>query len=300
MISGLLNLNKPGGLTSRQVVDRVVRLVRPAKAGHAGTLDPLATGVLVVAVGDATRLIQYLHRRSKAYTAVFLLGRQSDTEDVEGQVVELNDPPVPTLEQLRATAVGLTGPLMQRPPQFSALHVGGRRAYELARRGDEVTLEPRPITVHRLEIVAYQYPALTVDIECSSGTYVRSLGRDLAQRLGTAAVMSQLVRTRVADFELRQAATLEELDRETLPHRTQPPLSAVAWMPRLTLSAQETADVRNGRAVRRDPPSDSPAELAAVDAAGHLVAVLVPRGPGLLGPECVIRGECADAGGLVS
>jgi tRNA pseudouridine55 synthase len=289
MLHGLLNVNKPGGLTSRQVVDRVVRLVRPAKAGHAGTLDPLATGVLVVAVGDATRLIQYLHQRPKAYTATYLLGRQSPTEDVEGQVVELPNPPVPTLQELQAAAGRMTGPLMQRPPQFSAIHVAGRRAYELARRGDEVTLQPRPITVHRMAIVEYQYPVLKVDVECSSGTYVRSLGRDLAESLGTAAVMSELVRTRVADFQLPRAQNLDALTRDNLAQHLEPPLVAVTWMPQVSLSYEEAADVRNGRPVRRAPAVGESGECAAVDAEGHLLAILVPRGPGLLGPECVLR-----------
>jgi tRNA pseudouridine55 synthase len=285
-MNGLLNLHKPGGLTSRQVVDRVVRLVRPAKVGHAGTLDPLATGVLVVAVGAATRLIQYIHLRSKTYVATFLLGRHSDTEDIEGQVVELPAPPVPTLDQLQAAASRLRGPILQRPPQFSALRIAGRRAYELARRGDAVELASRPVTIDRLEVLDYQYPEVTVEIECSTGTYVRSLGRDLAESLGTAAVMSRLVRTRVADFELRDAVAPDDLGPENLAQSLQPPLDAVAWMERVVLAAAEVADVRNGRPIVRQAAEAS--RLAAVDATGRLVAILVPRGGGLFGPDCVL------------
>lgn len=284
-VNGLLNLNKPGAVTSRQVVDRVVRLVRPAKAGHAGTLDPLATGVLVVAVGAATRLVQYIHRRPKSYVATFLLGRRSDTEDVEGQVVELSSPPIPTLAQLTAAAGRLTGEILQRPPQYSALKVDGRRAYKLARRGQEVSLEPRPVTIFRLAIEEYQYPELRLTIDCSTGAYVRSLGRDLAESLGTAAVMSKLVRTRVADFELDRAVAPDALTTENLAQHLQPPLAAVAWMPRVELSEAETADILNGRPIRRQTPQ---AEAAAIDPAGRLVAILVGRGPGLLGPECVL------------
>lgn len=284
-VNGLLNLNKPGGVTSRQVVDRVVSLVRPAKAGHAGTLDPLATGVLVVAVGAATRLVQYMHRRPKSYVATFLLGRRSDTEDIEGQVVELSSPPVPTLAQLTAATGRLTGEILQRPPQYSALKVEGRRAYQLARRGQEVPLALRPVTIFRLAIEDYEYPELRLALDCSTGTYVRSLGRDLAESLGTAAVMSKLVRTRLADFELAQAVAPDALTPENLVQHLQPPLAAVAWMPRVELSEAETADIVSGRSIRRQTPQ---AEAAAVDPAGRMVAILVGRGPGLLGPECVL------------
>jgi tRNA pseudouridine55 synthase len=230
-------------------------------------------------------LIQYVHLRSKAYMATFLLGRQSETEDVEGHVVELADPPVPSLDQLREAAGRMQGTIMQRPPQFSALHVAGRRAYELARRGDAVDLAPRPITVDRLEILDYQYPQLNVAIECSSGTYVRSLGRDLAEAVGTAAVMSQLVRTRVAEFDLAEAVAPDDLSPENLPQFLRPPLTAVAWMPRIVLSPTQLADVRNGRPIAAE---NATARFAAVDAAGSLVAILIPRSAGLLGPDCVL------------
>lgn len=283
---GFLNVNKPGGITSRKVVDHVLRLVRPAKAGHAGTLDPLATGVLVVAVGAATRLIQYIHRRPKSYRATFLLGRASDTEDVEGQVVELAAPPVPSRQDVAVAATRLTGDILQRPPRFSALKVAGRRAYNLARRGETVDLQPRPVRIDRLEVLDYRYPQLTLEIDCSTGTYVRSLGRDLAESLGTAAVMSALVRTRVADFGLDQAVDLEQLSGRPLAELLAPPLAAVNWMPRTELSDAEITALRNGRPIRR-PAHETP-EMAAVDAAGRLVAVLVPRGPGLWGSTCMI------------
>ena len=139
-----MNLKKSGGVTSRDVVNVVQRLVRPLKAGHAGTLDPLATGVLVICVGAGTRLIEYVQRMPKTYVGTFLLGRESDTEDVEGQVVELADPPRPTLDQITDAAAKLTGEIIQRPPAYSALKVAGRRAYELARKGKPVELKSAP------------------------------------------------------------------------------------------------------------------------------------------------------------
>ena len=159
-LSGILNLAKPPGMTSRRALDVVGRLIRPNRAGHAGTLDPLATGVLVICIGQATRLIEYVQQMPKTYEATFLLGRTSDTEDVEGTVVELIDPPVPTREQIDRAAAALVGDIMQRPPAFSALKVQGRRAYDLARAGEQVDLAPRPIQVYGIDVLAYDYPTL--------------------------------------------------------------------------------------------------------------------------------------------
>src|ERR1051325_1327760 len=169
---GLLNINKPSGITSRRVVDRVARLVKPHKAGHAGTLDPLASGVLVVCVGQATRLIEYVQRMPKRYRATFLLGRSSPTEDIEGDVSELPGAPQPSLDQIEQAARGMLGQLAQRPPAFSAVKVDGRRSYDLARAGRAVELAPRTIEVHAIALVGYSYPQLELDIRCGSGTYV--------------------------------------------------------------------------------------------------------------------------------
>jgi len=281
---GLLNLNKPTGVTSRRVVDTVQRAVRPAKAGHAGTLDPLAGGVLVVCVGPATRLIEYVQRMPKSYTGTFLLGRRSPTEDVEGEVVELPDAPVPALDEIASAAKRFVGRIQQRPPAFSALKVGGRRAYKLARKGQAVELEPRPVTVHRLEVERYEYPRLTLAVECGSGTYIRSLGRDLAESLGTAAVMSELVRSAIGPFVLEDAIAPYRVTKGTLAEHLHPPLEAVESLPRIELSAEEAALTRNGMPIPARSSLGDAAEIAAVDTAGRLVAILVPRGSGLLGP----------------
>lgn len=282
---GLLNLDKPSGLTSRNVVDRVQRLVRPSKVGHAGTLDPLATGVLVVCTGAATRLIEFVQQQPKHYEGTFLLGRQSPTEDIEGDVTELAHPPVPTLEQIRSAACALTGPILQRPPAFSALKVAGRRAYDLARRGQQVQFEPRPVTIHALEVLAYDYPALVLRIECSSGTYVRSLGRDLAQSLGTAAVMSALVRTAVGPFRLEEAVAPDALTAENLSAHVRPALDAVAHLPRVRLAPDQAQRIRQGQTIALATATPDAAELAAVDDSGALVAILVPRAAGFWRPS---------------
>ncbi len=283
-ICGILNVNKPGGMTSRRAVDLVLRAVRPAKVGHAGTLDPLATGVLVVCVGAATRLIEYVQRMPKGYTGTFLLGRHSPTEDVDGEVTELDSPPVPTRRQIVAAGKSLVGRIEQRPPAYSALKVGGRRAYKLARQGEKVELPPRPVDVYRLDVESYEYPELLLRIECGSGTYVRSLGRDLAESLGTAAVMSALVRTSIGQFRVEDAVAPGEITRENCTEHLLPALQAVQRLPRVELSPGEISQIGNGQSIPRQTQSSDAKELAAVDAAGRLVAILTPRGPGLLRP----------------
>ena len=247
---GLLNLKKPPGMTSRQVVNVVERLARPAKAGHAGTLDPLAAGVLVVCVGGATHFIKYVQRMPKRYTGTFLLGRQSPTEDVEGEVVELPHAPVPAREQIEAAAQRFVGRIEQRPPAFSALKIRGRPAYKLARRGESVALGPRPVDIYRIEVRSYCYPELVLEVECGGGTYIRSLGRDLAESLGTAAVMSALVRTAIGRFSVHEAADPGELTPDTWLTFLRPPLEAVD-LPRVQLSAAEATRIRNGLTIMR-------------------------------------------------
>ncbi len=282
---GLLNLNKPSGVTSRRVVNCVQRLVRPAKVGHAGTLDPLATGVLVVPIGPATRLVEYVHQMSKQYRASFLLGRESPTEDIDGEVTPLEHPSIPSPESLSAAARELTGQIMQRPPAYSAIKVKGRRAYQMARGGEKVELKPRPVTIFRLEIEAYDYPQLDLSIECSSGTYVRSLGRDLAESLGTAAVMSALVRTAVGVFTLEDSVDPDGLSGENWSRHLLPSLRAVESLPRVEPTDEESKLIRNGLAIPCQAGLDGPTEHAAIDAAGRLIAILTPRGTGLLGPK---------------
>ncbi|HEX7449667.1 MAG TPA: tRNA pseudouridine(55) synthase TruB [Pirellulales bacterium] len=286
-VSGLINVHKPPGMTSREAVDCVKRWVRPAKVGHAGTLDPLASGVLVVAIGAATRLIEYVQAMPKRYTGTFLLGRESDTEDIEGVVQMLHDPPRPNLDEVRRAAAGLTGPIEQRPPAFSALKVKGRRAYDLARAGEAVELAPRPVTIYRLDVKRFEYPELTLDIECSSGTYVRSLGRDLAAAIGTAAVMSALVRTAIGSFRLEDACRPGQLDGETVRHQLLPALRAVGALPPIELSDEQISRVGHGLPIPR--PADlqgisTAGEVAAVSRSGELVAILALRGDEQLWP----------------
>jgi tRNA pseudouridine55 synthase len=285
---GILNVNKPSGCSSRDVVDRVERLVRPAKAGHAGTLDPLATGVLVICVGQATRLIEYVQRMPKRYRSVFMLGQRSETDDTEGEVIEVPDAPVPSRATLESAIEGFVGEIEQRPPAYSAVKIGGRRAYKLARAGKTVQLAARPVTIHNLTIARYDYPELELDIECGSGTYVRSLGRDIAAAVGTHAVMTKLDRVAIGPFDVNEAIKIDELSAESLQHHLQPAAVALVAMPRVTLSEQQLNEIRHGRAVPtgdvRIEGSTAASEYAALDSMGELVAILFEKKPGQLWP----------------
>ena len=289
---GVININKPPTWTSRDVVNRVQGLVRPHKAGHAGTLDPLATGVLLVAVGQATRLIEYAHRLRKEYRATFLLGRHSDTEDVESPIEELHNPPEPTLRQLEGVLPNFVGEIQQRPSRHSAIKVDGHRAYDLARAGTDFELAPRTVAIHRVEIVRYNYPELVLDVECGAGTYIRALGRDLAESLGTAAVMAALERTRVGALHVSRGINVDDLLAGIEPHLMSPTflVDALSW---LTVTREEQRELSHGRAIdkrdRRIEVSSQSAgvaydEIAALDADKNLVTILHERKPGLLSP----------------
>lgn len=267
---GLLNIDKPAGMTSRKVVDHVARLVRPAKAGHAGTLDPLATGVLVVCVGPATRLISFIQQQPKGYRAGFLLGRTSNTDDVEGEIVETPGAEAVTREQVEQALPHFVGRIEQVPPQFSAVHVGGKRAYQLARKGADFELPAKVVEVHRLTLKTFDYPELDLEIECGSGTYIRSIGRDLGRLLGCGAVMSRLERTRVGPFSVETAVQLDDLTPGRIDAELLPASLAVDPLPRHTCDVQAMQALKNGR------PVAAPAELELSD--GCRVAFLSPEG----------------------
>jgi tRNA pseudouridine55 synthase len=280
--SGIVNLHKPPSMTSRQAVDCLKHMLKPAKVGHAGTLDPLASGVLVVCVGAATRLIAYVQAMPKSYVGTFLFGRESDTEDIEGEVRVVAGARRPSEGEVRAAAARFVGRIEQRPPAYSALKVAGRRAYELARAGKPVELAPRPIVVHRIDVVRYEFPELVLDVECGSGTYIRSLGRDVAQAAGTTAVMSALVRTRVGCFTLEDARLPDELDPRALAEWLRPPLSALEQFAKVTLTRQEIERVGHGLAIpdtraSQGRETSTGEEVAAVDDGNNLVAILVGR-----------------------
>lgn len=278
---GLLNINKPPGMTSRDVVNHVQRLIRPTKVGHAGTLDPLATGVLILGIGKATRLVQYIQRMPKEYRATFLLGKASDTDDIEGEVVDVASAPIPTEPEVRAKLANFTGEIEQRPPAYSAVKVAGKRAYKRARQGEEVKIDSRRVVVHAIDIVSYEYPELIVDVKCGSGTYIRSIGRDLGTSLGSSAIMSALERTAIGGFSAHEATSLDEVTGERLAHLLIPAVQAVGSLPCVELSEVDIERAVHGLAIDASRATPPPGlldgqcdEIAAVNSHGELVAIL--------------------------
>lgn len=311
-MNGFLNIDKPAGLTSHDVVARVRRLAgRGVKVGHAGTLDPMATGVLPVALGSATRLIEYLADAHKGYRGVVRLGQITSTDDAEGEILE--DRPVPPLSdaQIAAALAQFRGPIMQVPPIYSALHHEGRRLYDLARAGLHVDLPPRPVTIYRLELVPHEgepdqtaddrrpttalLPAadaaghaspadpatphtFTLDIACSKGTYIRALARDIGAALGCGAHLAALRRTQVGAFQVDAATPLAALERDPalLTARLHPPELAVRDWPAIALDERQAARVRNGMAL--DLPAPEGDHARAHTEGGALLALLRREG----------------------
>jgi tRNA pseudouridine55 synthase len=270
-LHGLLVLDKPAGITSRDALNRAQRwLPRGTKVGHTGTLDPLATGVLVICLGVATRLAEYVQDMGKTYRAVIRLGARSDTDDADGTVT-----PGPTGSPVDRAAVeealrGFVGEIEQVPPAYSAAKVGGRRAYEVARRGGDVELAARRVTVYGIDILAYDYPRLEIEVRCGRGTYIRSLARDLGERLGCGGYIEALRRTRVGPFAVEDGVPLDS-DVAAAVAKLLPPSGAVSEMPRVTLDELTVARLRHGQAVPAPPAQ--PGEIAVFDRRGELVAV---------------------------
>jgi tRNA pseudouridine55 synthase len=271
-LSGLLVLNKPTGMTSRDVVNRVSRPLRPIKVGHAGTLDPLATGVLVIAVGSATRLIEYVQRMPKTYRAVVLLGARSDTDDADGVVTVDDAAREPALEALRAAVAAQTGTILQKPPGYSALKVAGERAYDRARAGQAVDLAPRPIHIDRIEILRLMWPKLELEVSCGGGTYIRAIARDLGDALGCGGLIETLVRTRIGPFPLEDAIDLGTLSVATIPSYLRPAAEAVSSLPAWQLSKSDVSEGVRGRSIVA-PSAPNSSELALFGPDGDLVAI---------------------------
>ncbi len=274
-IRGVLNLDKPGGLTSRDVVDKVSRPLRGIKVGHAGTLDPLASGVLIVCVGAATRLIEYVQRMPKTYRAVVLLGARSDTLDADGRIVAVADPPIPTVADILPILASQVGSIAQLPPQFSALKVGGVRAYDLARAGQEAALTSRVVEVHRIDLLSYAWPRLELEVECGSGTYIRSIARDVGEALGCGGLIEELVRTRIGPFSQADALDPLALDPREIPNLLRPASEALATLPQLAITAEQLTRILRGQSLPAPGPGLGPGrgEVALIGPSGDVAAI---------------------------
>ncbi|MEY2477957.1 MAG: tRNA pseudouridine55 synthase [Actinomycetota bacterium] len=267
MTDGLVVVDKPAGWTSHDAVARCRKVFGQKKVGHAGTLDPDATGILLVGLGRATRLLRFLTALPKTYTGEVVLGTETSTLDAAGEVTATHVMDEVTLEQAQAAAATLTGDILQVPPMVSAVKVGGQRLHALARKGEEVEREARPVTVHRFDVEATaEADVLRVEVECSSGTYIRVLAADLGHLLGGGAHLRNLRRTAAGSYTEADAVPLEELTTE----RTLPMAAAVRDYPSVTLAGAAVDDVRHGRPTDLDA-GEGPVALLGAD--GALVAV---------------------------
>ena len=277
MRHGFLNIAKPINCTSHDVVNTVRRVVGQRRVGHAGTLDPLACGVLVIGVGHGTRLIEYLANTRKTYRADILLGGTTTTDDSAGDLVQ-ERPVNVDAAAVRAVLKQFTGTIAQVPPAYAAVHVQGTRAYVRARRGETVALEPRQVTIYRLAVLNVQLPRLTLEVECSTGTYIRALARDLGEALGCGAHLAALTRTRVGSYSLADAEPLNALEERIADRGWQEillPLDLpLRHWPARRLSDAETAQVLNGVRVAADSTVSSGQFARAYDPQGRLIAVM--------------------------
>jgi tRNA pseudouridine55 synthase len=286
-VHGLAVVDKPAGLTSHDVVARARRQLEERRIGHSGTLDPDATGVLLLGVGNVTRLLRFLTALGKTYTAEIVLGASTTTLDSSGQVTGSYDMSAITETDVRRAAATLTGDIEQIPPMVSAVQVGGVRLHELARQGIEIERAPRPVTVHAFETEATSDPSVyRCTVRCSSGTYVRTLADDLGRLLGGGAHLRALRRTAIGSFTVADAVTMDHLERRALLD----PVAALRDYPTVQLDAVTAATVRNGAVLDRSAPwvgdgpwvvvGDDGGLLAMYESVGERVkpAVVMPSG----------------------
>lgn len=243
-MDGWLIIDKPAGITSHDVVAFARRRLKTQKIGHTGTLDPLATGVLVLGVGSATRLIEYIVGCDKEYEAEITFGGRSNTGDSEGEIIPTPNSPVFAREDLEKLLPKYLGKISQIPPQYSAIKIGGKNAYELAREGIEIEMQPREIEIHALKLISFKYPKVDLHIHCGSGTYIRSIARDLGEDLLAGGYLTRLKRMRVGKFNIKQAISLKAISEEKIL-----PLEEGLVFSRLNLTIIEAAKIRNGQKI---------------------------------------------------
>jgi len=285
---GLLLLDKPKGFTSRRCVDVVSRIVGVRRAGHAGSLDPMATGVLPVLFGKATRLSEYLMRTDKEYLFTVTLGSRTDTGDAEGKIIQETPVPQLAVETIRECLAAFLGQMKQIPPAYSAKKVHGRRAYAIAREGGTPRLSPVKVWVYQFSLLDFQSPHLFLRVVCSHGTYIRTLCEDLGAKFGCVAHVTQLRRSRVGPFSEESCVSLEDLSESENPfHFTRSMSEIISFMPSITVGEKEILALNQGKTVAMDKTHEMSAEklgigemkdaekarIRVVDRKGKLVAV---------------------------
>lgn len=281
---GFVVIDKPAGMTSHSCVGRLRRCYGLRRVGHGGTLDPAVTGVLPIALGPATRLLPYLPG-DKTYRGVIQLGQRTSTDDLQGDLLEQQDWPRLSEAELKQALATFHGAIQQRPPQVSAVHVDGERAHTRARRGEVMELKARPVTLHRLDLNHWDPAAgqLAIEVHCSSGTYIRSIARDLGDAIGCGGCLASLRRTQALGFHEHQASSLPEAS-ENLPEPLSP-LMALSHLPQHHLDEQQQADWRCGRRLKLNQPSEDVVVVCNPD--GTMAGIGHRESPQLLRPKVV-------------
>lgn len=255
MIDGFINIYKEQGYTSFDVVAKLRGILKQKKIGHTGTLDPMAEGVLLVCLGSATKMCDLLTEKNKTYTCTMLLGKTSDTEDVTGKLTDVTDI-YPDEQTVIETVMSFVGDYMQIPPMYSAIKVNGKKLYELARAGQVIERQPRPVTIHSIQILSTDLPRVTFDVSCSKGTYIRSLCRDIGEKLGCGAVMERLIRTEVKGFTIEESLTLDAVEKArddgTLMQHVLTTDKLMPDIPELHISAKGEKLLANGNKLSAD------------------------------------------------
>ncbi len=275
MSYGILNLYKPIGPTSRDCVNRLLPRFRPSKVAHAGTLDPLAQGVLLILVGPAVRLMDEIHELDKEYVATFVLGQRSPSGDLETPSESVPLPSAIDRHSIQQAMGSFVGCIEQIPPAYSAVWVDGKRSHQAARRGESLSIPARKVTVHELELLDSDLPILRLRIQCSTGTYVRTLGSDLAKSLGSDAVMTELIRVRVGSFHLQAAQAIDALPDSISNEMLQPAIAALSQWERWRVDDSLMRRILDGQRLSpSEIPSKSGSRLAVLDEHDILRALL--------------------------
>ncbi|MEO6398730.1 MAG: tRNA pseudouridine(55) synthase TruB [Tepidiformaceae bacterium] len=277
-LNGILVIDKPAGWTSHDVVAKARGITRQRRIGHTGTLDPMATGVLVLCLGQATRLVEYMIRHEKRYVGEITLGVATDTDDAEGEVLSRKPPPSLTQQRLRSIESAFTGDLLQRPPAYSAIKVDGKRSYARARGGEAVELPLRPVVIREISMSVVEPDRLRLQVRCGPGTYIRSIARDIGELLGCGAHLSSLRRTSVGAFTLSDAITLEALasavENGRLEERLRQADEGVGGLAAAVLALSQVVLLRHGASVQTTDLAANSADVARIyDAAGSFAGL---------------------------
>ncbi|MBI4654003.1 MAG: tRNA pseudouridine(55) synthase TruB [Nitrospirae bacterium] len=275
----VINLNKPKNITSHEAVSKIKKIIKAKKAGHCGTLDPFATGILLVCTGKATRLTPYFSNLTKEYIAVMKLGETTDTQDLHGKVIEKTDGINVTEAEIKNVLKSFEGKILQKPPMFSALKHKGVPLYKFARKGIDIPRNEREVYIYKIDLLEINLPFVTFRVLCSKGTYIRTLCNDIGKRLGTGAYLSQLERIAIGPFRINDSVTLETMSSIPIPRtsekcRGEPSENvrdvytmnrALSWMPEIRVKELSVERVKNGNQVTIDDCLDFPSNLAAGD-----------------------------------